>query len=256
MKTKKFVMLAMLLTAGLLLHNCSKDDDASAKGKAKLDIRLTDNPANYDEVNIHVIGVEIITDNGKRTLPTQSGIYNLLDYAGNTDTLIAGDSIDAGRINQIRLILGDSNTVVIDGITHNLMTPSAQQSGLKINVHKDLVPGVAYEWTLDFDAAKSIVETGNGQYILKPVIRLITDGISGSITGTFDPAAAAGTAYAISGSDTFGAIANSDGEFLIKHLDAGTYNVLLQPAATFSDTIINNVNVVNGQMTDIGNIQF
>ncbi|MCH8547167.1 MAG: DUF4382 domain-containing protein [Cryomorphaceae bacterium] len=254
---KLFSTIVALSTA-VFFTSCNEDDNGNGdgSGSAELNIKLTDNPGDFDEVNVHILGVEIIRPGGPVQLTTQTGIYNLLDFSGDVDTLIAGDVIDAGRINQIRLILGDSNSVVIDGVEHPLTTPSAQQSGLKLNVQEDLVAGVAYEWVLDFDAARSIVITGNNQYILKPVIRVITEGISGSIAGTFDPVGAAGAAYAIAAGDTFGAIADSTGAFLIKNLEAGTYDVLLQPAAGFNDTIISPVDVLVGQRTDMGTISF
>jgi hypothetical protein len=34
---------------------------------------------------------------------------------------------------------------------------------------------------------KSIVETGNGKYILKPVIKIYTEALSGSIQGVVQP---------------------------------------------------------------------
>lgn len=257
-KSIKILSTFIALSTALFFTACDDDENGNGDGSglSELNIRLTDNPGDFDEVNVHIIGVEVFRPGGPVQLTTQTGIYNLLDFADDVDTLIAGDVIDAGRINQIRLILGDSNSVVIDGVEHPLTTPSAQQSGLKLNVQEDLVAGVAYEWILDFDAARSVVVTGNNQYILKPVIRVITEGISGSITGTFDPIASAGAAYAIAAGDTFGAIADSTGTFLIKNLEAGTYDVLLQPAAGFNDTIISPVDVLVGQRTDIGTIQF
>ena len=60
-----------------------------------------------------------------------------------------------------------------------LTTPSAQHSGLKLNVHAELTEGITYKILLDFDAARSIVKTGSGAYNLKPVIRTITEATSG-----------------------------------------------------------------------------
>lgn len=65
----------------------------------------------------------------------------------------------------------DDNSVMVDSVIHPLQTPSAQQSGLKIKIDKDLDLDIN-TLTLDFDAEKSIVETGNGGYILKPVIKV------------------------------------------------------------------------------------
>lgn len=258
MKKKQFLSIfALSITTMFFTASCS-DDESEGDGSetATLNIHLTDNPGDYDEVNIHILAVEVRGDGNPVQMTTQSGIYNLLDYAGDLDTLIAGDDVKAGRINQIRLILGDSNSVVIDGNEYPLQTPSVQQSGLKLNVHEDLVAGVAYEWTLDFDAARSIVVTGNNSYILKPVIRVITESASGSIAGKFEPITARGNAYAISGNDTVGAIADSNGNFLIKNLDAGTYDVWMLPASSYADTTITSIDVLTGQRTNLGTIQF
>ena len=51
-------------------------------------------------------------------------------------------------------------------------TPSAQQSGLKINLNKILVQDSLNDVLLDFDANESVVEKGNGGYSLKPVVRV------------------------------------------------------------------------------------
>jgi hypothetical protein len=74
-------------------------------------------------------------------------------------------------LKELRLILGPGNSVMKDSVLYDLDTPSAQQSGLKIKIDKSL--GLAFDsLTVDFDAEKSIVETGNGKFILKPVIRV------------------------------------------------------------------------------------
>jgi hypothetical protein len=58
-----------------------------------------------------------------------------------------------------------------DSVLYDLETPSAEQSGLKIKIDKNL--GFTTDsLTLDFDADKSILETGNGKFILKPVIKV------------------------------------------------------------------------------------
>ena len=43
-----------------------------------------------------------------------------------------------------------------------LTTPSAQHSGLKLNVHAELTEGITYKILLDFDAVRSVVKTGSG----------------------------------------------------------------------------------------------
>src|SRR5690554_2091884 len=109
-----------------------------------------------------------------RVLGIEGGVYDLLELTAGVNVLLYNDEVPAGDISQIRLILGEENSIVVDGEVLPLDTPSAQQSGLKIQVHQTLEAGVLYEFILDFDVDKSIVAQGNGGYSLKPVIRATT----------------------------------------------------------------------------------
>ena len=104
-----------------------------------------------------------------------AAVYDVLKLVNDDDTLLADANIPSGRLHQLRLVLGTENYVKIEGTTQliKLETPSAQQSGLKLNIQQDVLDGILYTITLDFDVAKSIVKTGNNKYILKPTIRTI-----------------------------------------------------------------------------------
>ncbi len=214
---------------------------------------MTDAAGPYDEVNVDIREVEIhSTGGGWQTLSiVNPGIYNLLDYSNGLDTLILSDSLPVGRISQIRLILGPNNTVKVGGVIYPLATPSAEQSGLKLQIHQDLVAGITYAITLDFDAARSVIQTGNGSYKLKPVIRTVVEGIDGGISGTVSPAVIT-PVFAIMGTDTTGGFTNANGDFLIQGLAPGTYTVIITPAAPQSNDTINNVVVVAGQIINTG----
>ncbi len=163
--------------------SCSSDDDSNNnEGNAKLAIRLTDAPGDYDAVFIDVQEVVIKYNGGQDdvTLGINAGIYDLLELTAGVNVLLFNDEVPAGNISQIRLVLGNQNTIVVDGQPLPLDTPSAQQSGLKIQVNETLEPGILYEFMLDFDVDKSIVAQGNGGYSLKPVIRATTAAESGA----------------------------------------------------------------------------
>jgi len=184
MKTRNYlsILTAVVLMSTLLIFQsgCSKDDDTN-EGTANFAISLessTSLRAAYDAVNIDIQQVSIHTssDESETTgwfdLETNTGIYDLLDYDAGNDTIIAIDSVlQVQTVSQIRLILGDNNTVVENGETHDLDTPSAQTSGLKIQINATLEPNVRYKVVLDFDPEKSIVTTGNDKYKLQPVIK-------------------------------------------------------------------------------------
>jgi hypothetical protein len=150
----------------------------------------------------------------------------------DNDTLLGDAELNAGRIEQIRLILGPNNYVKVDGQTIPLQTPSAQQSGLKLNIHQDVNAGVTYKLLLDFDAARSIVKTGNNKYILKPVIRTSLQSIGGSLRGFVLPDSVNTAVFAIQGTDTIAGTYTSNGSYMIKGLDAGTYTLGFAPADT------------------------
>ncbi|MDX2283797.1 MAG: DUF4382 domain-containing protein [Bacteroidia bacterium] len=165
-----------LLLAGLfaawLLSACQSEQ--LTPRRAMLAIRLTDDPAAYDQVLIDLQQVRVRTAGaGWYDVATYVGIYDLLALQNGLDTLIVQDSLPPGQIDEIRLILGPDNQVVIDSAAYPLKTPSAQSSGLKIKLQQTLVQDSLTTVVLDFDAGQSIVAQGNGGFLLKPVIRVL-----------------------------------------------------------------------------------
>ncbi len=243
-----FILLSVFWLA------CSDNDQT-----ARLEVRLTDAPGDYEEVNIDIQSVEIHSSDGNQnsgwtTLDVENGVYNILKLTNGLDTLLASSELPAGRISQIRLILGDNNSVVVGGETFPLSTPSAQQSGLKLNLQAELTEGITYTITLDFDAARSIVKRGNGTYSLKPVIRAIEKTTTGSIKGTVTPVEAAPAAvFAISGVDTVATAYTDDaGKFILRSILPGTYTVGFDVKEGYTDVTKENVGVTLGNVTDLG----
>jgi hypothetical protein len=237
MKLRKTLLALLLLTiTSTLFYACQREDSASAD-KARLQVYLTDDPGDYEEVVIDVQDIKINyssdTADGWQSLSNiRTGTYDILKLVNDNDTLLGDAELNAGRIEQIRLILGPNNYVKVDGQTIPLQTPSAQQSGLKLNIHQDVNAGVTYKLLLDFDAARSIVKTGNNKYILKPVIRTSLQSIGGSLRGFVLPDSVNTAVFATQGTDTIAGTYTSNGSYMIKGLDAGTYTLGFAPADT------------------------
>tara|TARA_R110002072_G_scaffold230427_3_gene387702 strand:+ start:97 stop:870 length:774 start_codon:yes stop_codon:yes gene_type:complete len=251
--------LILALTIVAFTPACQSDDDnnntANKPGYSVYKVSMTDAPGNFTEVNIHIQQIRVHSDiSGWVDLTTKVGIYNLLDFVNGIDTLIASDSIPSGRVSQIRFVLGDSNSVVVNGIEHTLIVPSGSESGLKLQVNHDLIPNITYDVLVDFDAAQSIVLTGNGRYILKPVLRVITHGLNGGIKGDIDPNNVFSKIFAVNGTDTTGATPDSLGMFTINGLEADTYDVYINPVPPYLADTFNNVVVTSGSITNLGSI--
>lgn len=245
--------LVVLLFA--LLAACSDDD---AKGSATLEVHLTDAPAEYEQVNIDVVDVQVnagTSEQGWTSLNVNKGIYNLLDLTNGLDTLLGSATIPAGTISQVRLVLGDRNTIKLNGSSSTLTTPSAQQSGLKVQINTELKEGITYKIVLDFDAARSIVPTGSGKFNLKPVIRAITTAQDGAIKGTVSPADALPVVYAIHEADTVSTYANEMGNFMVTGLAPQSYKIVII-AKSGAKVEKEEVSVTAGNVTDVGQITF
>jgi hypothetical protein len=256
----KFV-IPFLLSGLVWFSSCDSDTDGN--GTAKMEVRMTDAPGDYDEVNVDIRSVQIHkegtdSEEGWQTLDQiHPGVYNLLDFANGRDTLLASASLPAGTISQIRLVLGDNNSLKLkDGSVVALKTPSGQTSGVKLQINAELKEDVTYVVLLDFDAAKSVVARGNGQYNLKPVVRTITQAIAGGIKGKVTPAEYKPGIYVISAAnDTIGGFANENGDFLIKGVKAGTYTVKFYTQDSAHDKTIENVSVSQDQIKDLGVVE-
>lgn len=249
---RKLIFVSIVAIFGFGMMACNNDGS-----NATLEVRLTDAPGDYQAVNIDIQGVEVNAGNdegGWKSLDIGKGVYNILEYTNGLDTLLGKIELPAGRVSQVRLILGNNNSIKLNDLVYSLNTPSAQQSGLKLKINADLQEGITYRLLLDFDAARSIVSTGSGRYNLKPVIRTIAEATSGAVRGTINPIDATPAVYAIVGTDTIGT-AYADqitGKFLIQGLTPGTYKITFEPKEGYLPVVKESVAVTLGSVTDLG----
>ncbi len=246
---------------------------------------VLDAPADYDQVNIvvrevrvHQAGIEDDGDDdsisgnhdadddslgdddgdgGWIVIPITETTFDLLQLRnGVSASLGISENVPVGHYDQIRLVLGSGSNVVVDGVTHPLTVPSGMESGIKINGEFDVVEGETRELLLDFDAARSIHVTGNGKYMLRPVIRLVQGGIvpvtPGAIHGALAPPTEAEIVAQI-GDETFAtAAADTAGVFTLAGLAPGTYDVKIDVAVGYRDTTLTGIVVTSGQTTELG----
>lgn len=285
MKILKTLKLFLPIFTLAFLVSCN-DNDSNDINKAQptISVRLVDAPGDYDAVNVEIVDVMIkMDDDGYEdddengwiplTTPDDDEIVNLLDFTGGiSKVLVERFPIPVGTLSQMRLVLGDGNTIVMrneadEPMEYDLKTPSAQQSGLKVKIDAVIEEGFTYDFVLDFDVDKSIVHAGNsGNIILKPVLYASAEVSSGIIEGSIDPAEADFMASVLvddmgdedpSNDFVISAYTDETGAFALWGVPAGTYDVIVEPVlaegeeSDYSYGIASGVSVSVGEVTTI-----
>ncbi|SDX37081.1 protein of unknown function [Collimonas sp. OK242] len=212
-----------------------------------LGVAMTDAPScGFDAVNVTVDKVRVhqsatasendagwtdITLNPARKI-------NLLNLTNGALEDLGQTPLAAGHYTQLRLVLdpntgaGLANSVIPSGTNTeiSLDTPSAVQSGIKLINEFDVASGQRTDLVLDFDACKSVVTKGNGQYALKPVISVIPTVVNG-IDGFVNPALL--NNHVMVSAQQNGTVVRSTtpnattGEFFLARLVPGNYDVVI-----------------------------
>lgn len=267
MKFLKHMTSIILL---LLVLSCGDSDSSNNTEMAKMSVKLVDEPGDYQNVYIEIIDVKVKYENDNSNDDDdegwgsigviEPGIYDLLELTGGVSLqLVDNEEIETGTIKQIRLILGDANSVVLEGETEArpLNTPSAQQSGLKVMINQPILAGFNYDFILDFDVDESIVMAGNsGNINLKPVLRASLEVNSGTLAGMVTNTDVAVEVSVDNGQGiTASTFIDADGNFEIPGLPAGIYSVIVTPdpdaIPQYQVIIIENVEISVGSVNTL-----
>lgn len=272
-KLRNLSLAAGVAAAGLLAA-CG-GGGGSDSGQGTLRVSLTDAPScGYDQVNVTVSKVRMHQSDGAaendagwaEIALSQPLRINLLDLTNGVLQTLGQTSLPAGRYTQMRLVLASNSDGVLansvvptNGTETALTTPSALQSGIKLNGHFDVAPNTLTDVVLDFDACKSVVKRGNGGYNLKPVVSVIPLVTSGAIEGYVDPTVVAAGKPVVSAQDVAGAVVkstvpDSSGKFSLSPMAAGTYTVVITADARATD-VIGGVPVEIGGNTQVSTVE-
>lgn len=247
--TTRTLSLVASVSAAAVLAACG-GGGGSSDAPGTLSVAMTDAPScGYDAVNVTVRKIRVhqsatagendagwtdITLNPARKI-------NLLNLTNGALEELGQTPLAAGHYTQLRLVLdantgaSKANSIILTTSPANtneiaLETPSAVQSGIKLNHPFDVAPGQRVDLVLDFDACKSIVKRGNsGAYGLKPVVSVIPTVLNG-IDGFIDPALL-GSHVQVSaqqnGTVVRSTVPNANGEFFLARLVPGNYDVVI-----------------------------
>jgi len=265
--------LSLLLTT-IVLAACGGGGGGGSPGSGTLSVKMTDAPATPDYAEVWVTVEKVRVHQSDTAADGQSGWeeivldpprkIELLDLRNGVLAELGQVEVPAGTYHQFRLVLGDGPTdnelvLAADPATRvPLTTPSAQQSGLKLNAKPfEVADGQTVELVLDFDAARSVVRAGNsGKYLLKPVITVIPMLDAGALAGSFaDPAASEGASVSLQAYDATTGSASvlrattpaADGSWKLAPVEAGGDYALVVVKPGFRSMVFTDVAVATAQ---------
>lgn len=216
-------------------------------GDGTLRVAMTDAPScGYDhvfvtveKVRVHTSGSASDSDGGWReVVVSPARRIDLLTLTNGVLAELGTTQLPAGSYSQVRLVLTENSTTNASanavqptgGAEVPLSTPSALQSGLKLQTRFDVAAGQTADLVLDFDACRSVVQAGNsGRYNLKPVISVVprlSTSVQGFVTSTLTLSATTVSAQQ-NGVVVRSTTPDSTGKFVLGFLPAGTYDVVV-----------------------------
>ena len=268
-KLNSLLAICAIAAVFIAAQSCSETNE-SIEELARVQLKLIDAPGDYLEVNVEIIDIQYRSseEDGWESFESETDYpinVDLTELIAGNDLLLTDQVLPSGMLGQVRLVLSDNNTLKIEGEDEliSLSTPSAQQSGLKLNLDTNLEAGFSYTFILDWNVQESIVKAGNsGNYILKPVIRVNAEVNSGSISGNVveiiedvETAMENVTVGVYDSGDeaVTETLTNENGEFLVQGLEAGSYTIKIAQQG-YNEYISDEINVTVGNVVSTGTI--
>ncbi|HXB45829.1 MAG TPA: DUF4382 domain-containing protein [Puia sp.] len=289
-----FGFVSMCLIAACVITACNKESShgstTTPPGMQKVTVSLNDGPLDsITSVVVDIRFVEVKVDTGKvhhdddyynddhegedhrhegdeehhgdqfgkwDTLSITPGLYDLLKLRNGIDTLIASGFSHIGKITKIRITLGPNDSLTTDSV-HVFPLPICDGSPyVYANIRSnsiDSLPGGQFAIHIDFNVAKSI-DYDDGQYCLRPEIKVYCRKNSGTIEGIVHPEDSRPHVMIFNSSDTAYAMPEDEGNFEVRGLSAGSYTVSFLAQSPFKDTTLLNIQVQNGVETRLPTI--
>lgn len=247
-KLKNYGFAASFLVLGLLA--CKKEEPVNNPGNNSqteantFEVRMTDEPGDYEALDVEIVKMEAYLENeGWVTLINEAQTVSVLELKNGAETQLALKSdAKAGTYSRLKLTFGTNNTIAVQAratattgvdsasasgtITFNMNYEGPKEYEIEINEEVSAEAGASV--LLDFHVAKSVKEEFE-EYVLKPVITQIKDsktGVEGRVSG-----AAKAMVLLTNGQDSLSTYIDANGEFLLKGMNEGTYDLICMPSA-------------------------
>lgn len=250
-----------LIPAFLLLIACTADSERTT---ALANIFLVDAPADFDEVWVEVLGVEV-EGPGTRGQHNSDPVFfpnilpnkqvNLMALLADNTFLVGRGELQAGNITKLRLQLGETNYVIIKGKQYPLVFATDADQNPEVAVRIPLEAAISHDIFMDLELFKSISLQKNPDsvFVFAPQLRAFDSSTTGQITGSIRPPGEGAVIYATKAKDTVAVsgVEKSSGKFTVRGL-LGKHTLSIVPFNTgYRQELLDSVVVIARTSTRI-----
>jgi PKD repeat protein len=148
----------------------------SAQGIYVVNLTVTDqnNSTAWAQTNAYIDQEDYDNESGWLTIVNESQSFDLIALQ-NVSALLGEQNLTAGKYTQIRLTVESANITINRSGQREEQTLKIPSSKIKLIHPFTITKNETTVLTLDFLVDKSIHETGNGQFMLKPTIKIIQE---------------------------------------------------------------------------------
>src|SRR5258705_7914872 len=166
---KTLLKLAFISLFAIGIIGCDKNND---NGTSTVNANMKAMPSsNYQAVKVEVTEVQIHNDaTGWQVIDIPDQVFDLQLLQNNAMVVLGSIKMETGNITQVRMVLGDNNSIMINGVSYPLTLSSQDESGLKLDVSQRLERDRTYTLVFEFDVNQSVIASENNTYKLRPVL--------------------------------------------------------------------------------------
>jgi len=145
--------------------------------RGTIEVRATDPPpADVESAVVYLSGVEVHYVSGNATewitIVGAPPSFDLMEVLDGVEEVLGSAEVAAGKYTQIRMEVDRVEVVTTAGDNFTAEIPSGT---LKIVRPFTVEPGGTTVLTLDFDGEKSLILSGKGKALFKPVVKLLIE---------------------------------------------------------------------------------
>jgi len=178
-RTYKTIIYSIFLL--FLMSSCSKEEVTETFETSLVNVKLKGTQSLFSKVNIEVLDIQfrVLEDetdpNAWVSLNTiNRGVHDLTSLTQeHVMPLVDHEEVPSGFIYSIKIVLGDKNMLIKNGVEHVLDISSEIQNASVNIIEKQLNPNMLYEFTVEFDIDKSVLFTSDGNANLNPKINTL-----------------------------------------------------------------------------------